>query len=48
MVGLPEAAWGKGKNQKDEDEGKSDLHSSGSSDVRQDHSMERTRSDFTA
>ena len=28
MVGLPEAAWGKGKNQKDEDEGKSDLHSS--------------------
>lgn len=47
MVGLPEAAWGKGKNQKDEDEGKSDLHSSGSSDVRQDHSMQRTRSDFT-
>jgi len=47
MVRLPEAAWGKGKNQKDEDEGKSDLHSSGGSDVRQDHSMERTRSDFT-
>jgi hypothetical protein len=47
MVGLPESAWGKGKNQKDEDEGKSDLHSRGSSDVRQDHSMERTRSDFT-
>ncbi len=48
MVGLPEAAWGEGKNQKEGDEGKSDLHRSSSSDVRQDHSMQRTLSDFTA
>jgi len=48
MMGLSEVAWGEGKNQKEGDEGKSDLRRSSSSDVRQDHSMQRTLSDFTA
>jgi hypothetical protein len=46
MVDLPEAAWGKGRIRRMRMKAKSDLYSSGSSDVRQDHSMERTRSDF--
>jgi hypothetical protein len=46
MMGLSEVAWGEGKNQKEGDEGKSDLRRSSSSDVRQDHSMQRTLSDF--